>query len=53
MAGSSVPPVPSGFAETFAAGGWRAVERKYHARTEMLVCWYKISVAGRENCEAI
>ena len=37
----SHPPIPPGFADTFNAGGWRAIEREYHARTETLMLWHR------------
>ena len=33
------PPPPTGFAETFAAGGFRAIDRRYRAKTERLLQW--------------
>lgn len=37
----SQPPIPPGFVKTFNAGGWRAIEREYHARTETLLRWHR------------
>lgn len=33
------PPPPPGFAETFAKGGFRAIDRRYRAKTERLLQW--------------
>lgn len=37
-----VRPVPPEFAATFVEGGWRKIERVYHARTDLLTKWKAI-----------
>ena len=34
-----IPPPPPEFAEQFAIGGWRQVERLYGARTDLILKW--------------
>lgn len=40
------PPPPPEFAEQFADGGWRRVERIYGARTSLIRKWIAMTGAG-------
>ncbi len=35
--------VPADFAETYVAGGWRAIDRRYGAKTSRLWEWIRLS----------
>jgi len=41
------PPPPPEFAEQFADGGWRRVERIYGARTSLIRKWIALTGADR------
>jgi len=45
------PPPPPEFAEQFADGGWRRVERIYGARTSLIRKWIALTGADRARRE--
>jgi hypothetical protein len=43
----AIKPPPPNFCQAFVKGGWRAAERMYGSRTDVIVNWYHIC-GGKE-----
>lgn len=47
----TIPPPPPEFAQQFAEGGWRRVERIYGARTSLIRKWIAMTGADKARKE--